>query len=137
VLSRIVAWFENVLGSGLGFRVLQTDQVDVWLKAVQLKAVQLLGWFFALPGWHVAQEYWLLFSEFLKRIGDKSVVICIAGVRCAKLCTEANPSGLEVSEILAVCSYLTSFHSSWVYFKRVEWHCQVWGTSYGHSLCSL
>ncbi len=65
------------------------------------------------------------------------MAVCIAGVRCAKLCMEANPSGLEVSEIPDVCSYLTSFHSSWVYFKRVEWHCQVWSTSYGHSLCSL
>ncbi|CAM6002851.1 unnamed protein product, partial [Sphagnum balticum] len=75
---------------------LLTDQVDV-----RLKAVQLLGRLFALPGRHVAQEYRLLFSEFLKRFGDKAVEVRIAVVRCAKVCLEANPSGLEASEILA------------------------------------
>jgi sister-chromatid-cohesion protein PDS5 len=86
---------------------LLTDQVDV-----RLKAVQLLGRLFALPGRHVAQEYRLLFSEFLKRFGDKAVEVRIAVVRCAKVCLEANPSGLEASEILGVFASLITFHSS-------------------------
>ncbi|KAL3693856.1 hypothetical protein R1sor_007507 [Riccia sorocarpa] len=43
-------------------RELVTDQIDV-----RLKAVELLGRLFALPGQHVAQENKQLFSEFLKR----------------------------------------------------------------------
>lgn len=75
---------------------LQTDQVDV-----RLKAVELLGQLFALPGRHVAQEYRQLFSEFLKRFGDKAVEVRVAVVNCAKVCLEANPSGEQATEILS------------------------------------
>ncbi|KAL2634564.1 hypothetical protein R1flu_006043 [Riccia fluitans] len=77
-------------------RELVTDQIDV-----RLKAVELLGRLFALPGQHVAQEYKQLFSEFLKRFSDKAVEVRLAVVACAKACLEANPSGPEASDILA------------------------------------
>ncbi|KAH9325840.1 hypothetical protein KI387_006018, partial [Taxus chinensis] len=72
-----------------------TDQVEI-----RLKAVQLLGRLFALPGRHVAQEYHQLFAEFLKRFSDKTVEIRLSAVECAKECFLANPSGNEASEIL-------------------------------------
>ncbi|KAL3693850.1 hypothetical protein R1sor_007501 [Riccia sorocarpa] len=77
-------------------RELVTDQIDV-----RLKAVELLGRLFALPGQHVAQEYKQLFSEFLKRFSDKAVDVRLAMVACAKACLEANPSAPEASDILA------------------------------------
>lgn len=67
---------------------------------VRLKAVELLGQLFALPGRHVAQEYRQLFSEFLKRFNDKVVEVRVAVVNCAKVCLEANPSGEQATEIL-------------------------------------
>lgn len=75
---------------------LLTDQVDV-----RLKAVNLLGRLFALPGQHVAHEYHQLFSEFLKRLSDKTVEVRLAAVECAKECFLANPFGTEASEILS------------------------------------
>jgi hypothetical protein len=56
----------------------------------------------------------------------------IAIVKSAKVCLEANQFGLEASEDLGVFAYHTSFHSYWVYLKRVEVHCQVWNTPIGH-----
>lgn len=70
--------------------VLQADQVDV-----RFMDVQCLGWLFALFGRHVAQEYRLLFSNFLKRFGDKVVEVCIGVVRRAIMGLEANPFGVK------------------------------------------
>jgi hypothetical protein len=67
---------------------------------VRLKAVALLGRLFALPGRQFAQEYPLVFAEFLKRFSDKVVDVRVAVVNCAKAFMEANPSGEQASEIL-------------------------------------
>ncbi|KAF9608421.1 hypothetical protein IFM89_009787 [Coptis chinensis] len=75
---------------------LLTDQVDV-----RIKAVDLIGKLFALPGRHVVQEYRQLFVEFLKRFSDKSVEVRISALQCAKACYTAVPSGSETLEILA------------------------------------
>lgn len=75
---------------------LVSDQVDV-----RLKAVQLLGRLFALPGQHVAKEYRQLFSEFIKRFTDKAVEVRLAMIECVKACLKANPSESEATEILA------------------------------------
>ncbi|KAL5704355.1 hypothetical protein ACHQM5_022795 [Ranunculus cassubicifolius] len=75
---------------------LLTDQVDV-----RIKAVNLLGKLFALPGQHVVQQYRQLFVEFLKRFSDKSAEVRISALQCAKACYPAIPSGTETLEILA------------------------------------
>ncbi|CAN6439255.1 unnamed protein product [Victoria cruziana] len=71
------------------------DQVDV-----RMKAVQLLGRLFSLPGCQAAHEYHQLFVEFLKRFSDKSVEVRLSALECAKGCYMANPSGVEALEIL-------------------------------------
>jgi sister-chromatid-cohesion protein PDS5 len=70
--------------------VLHVEQVDV-----HFMVVQCLGWLFALPSCHVAQEYRLLFSDFLKRFGDKVVEVCIVVVKRAMMGSEANPFGMR------------------------------------------
>ncbi|XP_024361716.1 sister chromatid cohesion protein PDS5 homolog A isoform X1 [Physcomitrium patens] len=72
------------------------DKVDV-----RLKAVELLGRLFAFPGRQFAQDYPLVFSEFLKRFSDKVADVRVAVVNCAKAYVEANPSGEQANEILA------------------------------------
>ncbi|XXG74106.1 hypothetical protein AAC387_Pa07g2909 [Persea americana] len=74
---------------------LLTDQVDV-----RIKAVNLLGRLFSVPGHHVANEYRQLFVEFLKRFSDKSVEVRLGAVECAKTCYMVNPSGTEAIEVL-------------------------------------
>ncbi|PIA47377.1 hypothetical protein AQUCO_01400210v1 [Aquilegia coerulea] len=74
---------------------LLTDQVDV-----RIKAVNLLGKLFALPGHHVVQEYRQLFVEFLKRFSDKSAEVRISALQCAKVCYTAIMSGTEAPELL-------------------------------------
>ncbi|XP_031473421.1 sister chromatid cohesion protein PDS5 homolog B isoform X2 [Nymphaea colorata] len=71
------------------------DQVDV-----RMKAVQLLGRLFSLPGCQAAHEYHQLFVEFLKRFSDKSVEVRLSALECAKGCYMANPSGVEALDIL-------------------------------------
>ncbi|KAA8538477.1 hypothetical protein F0562_027977 [Nyssa sinensis] len=74
---------------------LLTDQVDV-----RIKAINLIGRLFALPGHHIAQEYRHLFIEFLKRFSDKSAEVRLSALLCAKAFYMANPSGTESLEIL-------------------------------------
>ncbi|XP_042494416.1 sister chromatid cohesion protein PDS5 homolog A isoform X2 [Macadamia integrifolia] len=75
---------------------LLTDQVDV-----RIKAVNLVGKFFALPEHHVTQESRRqLFLEFLKRFSDKSAEVRVSALQCAKACYLANPSGAEAHEVL-------------------------------------
>ncbi|OVA03847.1 hypothetical protein BVC80_8065g3 [Macleaya cordata] len=75
---------------------LLTDQVDV-----RIKAVNLLGKLFALPGQQVAHEYRQLFVEFLKRFSDKSAEVRVSALQCATACYMSNPSGPESLEVLA------------------------------------
>lgn len=74
---------------------LQKDKVNV-----RLKAVALLGRLFAHPSRQFAQEYPLVFSEFLKRFSDKVVEVRVAVVNCAKSFMEANPTDEQANEIL-------------------------------------
>ncbi|KAJ8762889.1 hypothetical protein K2173_023018 [Erythroxylum novogranatense] len=74
---------------------LQTDQVDV-----RIKAVKLVGKLFALPEQHVAQKYQSLFMEFKNRFSDKSVEVRLSALQCVKDCYMANPCGKESSELL-------------------------------------
>ena len=75
---------------------LQTDQVDV-----RIKAVNLVGKLFALPKRHVAQHYRDLFLEFLKRFSDKSVEVRVSALQCVKAFYMASPSGTESHEVIS------------------------------------
>jgi len=75
---------------------LQADEVDV-----QIKAINLVGKLFALQH-RVAQNYPLLFMEFLKRFSDKSVDVKISALQCAKVFYLANPcDGTESCDIMS------------------------------------
>ncbi|KAL1833660.1 hypothetical protein ACET3Z_003311 [Daucus carota] len=74
---------------------LLTDQVDV-----RIKAINLIGRLFALPGCHVAQEYRHVFVEFLNRFSDKSSEVRISVLACAKAFYMTHPSVKESEEIL-------------------------------------
>lgn len=74
---------------------MQTDQVDV-----RIKAVKIIGRLLSLPGNSVAQKYRGLFMEFLKRFADKSAEVRIHAIQCAKDCYLANPDCSESMEIL-------------------------------------
>lgn len=89
----------------------QTDQVDV-----RIKAVNLLGRLFSVPGHHVANEYRQLFLEFLKRFSDKSVEVRLGAVECAKTCYMVNPSGTEAIEVLSklFCCFKFCHLSIWL-----------------------
>lgn len=67
---------------------------------MRLKAVALLGRLFSHPSRQFAQEYPVVFSEFLKRFSDKVVEVRVAVVNCAKSFLEANPTGEQANEIL-------------------------------------
>eukprot|EP00249_Psilotum_nudum_P024915 c29322_g1_i2 orf=363-5285(-) len=73
---------------------LLTVEVDV-----RVKAVELLGRLFALPG-QLPNEYRQLFSEFLKRFTDKAIEVRHAVIECAKKCLLAKPYVPEAQEIL-------------------------------------
>ncbi|KAK8466806.1 hypothetical protein PHAVU_008G163350 [Phaseolus vulgaris] len=74
---------------------LSADEVDV-----QIKAINLVGKLFALQH-RVAQNYPLLFMEFLKRFSDKSVDVKISALQCAKVFYLANPcDGTESCDIM-------------------------------------
>ena len=78
------------------FFYLQTDQVDV-----RIKAVNLIGKLLLRPEYHLAQRYRALFVEFLKRFSDKSSEVRVTALQCAKACCLANPSGIESLELLS------------------------------------
>lgn len=67
---------------------------------MRLKAVDLLGRLFSLPGRQFAQEYPHVFAVFLKRFSDKVVEVRVAVVNCAKEYMEANPTGEQANEII-------------------------------------
>uniref|UniRef100_J3L679 Uncharacterized protein n=1 Tax=Oryza brachyantha TaxID=4533 RepID=J3L679_ORYBR len=74
---------------------LLSDQVDI-----RLEAVHLIGRLLVLSNLRFAQEYQLIFMEFLKRFSDKSAEVRIAAVDAAKACYMAVSSGNEAKDIL-------------------------------------
>lgn len=74
---------------------LQTDQVDV-----RIKAINLIGRLFALSGCHVAQEYRDVFVELLNRFSDKSAEVRLSALLCAKTFYLTHPSSTESQEVL-------------------------------------
>jgi len=80
-------------------------------QIVRLKAVALLERLFTHPSRQFAQEYPLVFSEFLKRFSDKGHDVRIAVVNCAKSYLEANPSGEQANEILGESHLIPKYKS--------------------------
>lgn len=75
---------------------LLADQVDI-----RLEAVNLMGKLLAVSKLSVAQEYRMVFLEFLKRFSDKSAEVRLAAIECAMSCYMANPSASETHDILS------------------------------------
>ena len=75
---------------------LQTDQVDV-----RIKALNLLRKCFSLPGHKIAEEYHNLFMDFLNRFTDKSAEVRLCALSCGKALYANNPSGTGSSQILS------------------------------------
>lgn len=78
---------------------LQTDQLDI-----RLKAVGLVGDLFALPGSAISEAFQPIFSEFLKRLTDRGVEVRMSVLECVKNCLLSNPLRAEASQI--ICKYV-------------------------------
>nr|GLL44317.1 sister chromatid cohesion protein pds5 isoform X1 [Ipomoea trifida]GMD74301.1 sister chromatid cohesion protein PDS5 homolog A isoform X1 [Ipomoea batatas]GMD76036.1 sister chromatid cohesion protein PDS5 homolog A isoform X1 [Ipomoea batatas]GME12556.1 sister chromatid cohesion protein PDS5 homolog A isoform X1 [Ipomoea batatas] len=72
---------------------LQTDQVDV-----RIKALNLIGKLLSLPGNHVAKDYRYLFMEFLNRFSDKSAEVRLNALSHAKTLYIANELETEITK---------------------------------------
>ncbi|KAH9609835.1 hypothetical protein KSS87_019300 [Heliosperma pusillum] len=75
---------------------LQTDQVDI-----RIKAVSLIGRLLAVHKAHDFHGYHDLFVELLKRFSDKSADVRISVIHAVKRCYLANPSGIESHKVLS------------------------------------
>ncbi|KAK1317915.1 hypothetical protein QJS10_CPA05g02034 [Acorus calamus] len=84
---------------------LLADQLDV-----RLKAVNILGDLFALPGHDISEAFQPLFSEFLKRLADRVVEVRVSMIEHVKKCLMSNPSRAEASNIVsALCDRLLDY----------------------------
>uniref|UniRef100_A0A2P2LSP3 Uncharacterized protein MANES_08G068700 n=1 Tax=Rhizophora mucronata TaxID=61149 RepID=A0A2P2LSP3_RHIMU len=84
---------------------LLTDQLDV-----RLKAVELVGDLFALPGGVISESFQPIFSEFLKRLTDRVVEVRMSVLGHVKSCLLLNsfrPDALQI--ISALCDRLLDF----------------------------
>lgn len=68
---------------------------------MRIKAIDLIGKLFRLPGCAFAKKYQKLFEEFFTRFNDKSAEVRIAAIDCARACYLFSPTGLEASELLS------------------------------------
>ncbi|KAK1293098.1 hypothetical protein QJS10_CPB17g00422 [Acorus calamus] len=73
---------------------LLADQLDV-----RLKAVNILGDLFALPGHNISEAFQPLFSEFLKRLADRVVEVRVSMIEHVKKC-------LMKQVVAAVCDLI-------------------------------
>lgn len=90
---------------------LQTDQVDV-----RIKALNLAGRIFAQPNHCSGEIYRDLFVEFLRRFSDKSAEVRMAALKCGKQCYLANPSGNKASGVLSNIHKAFSLFALFLYF---------------------
>lgn len=75
---------------------LLTDQLDT-----RLKAVGLVGDLFSLPGSSMSEVFQPVFSEFLKRLTDRTVEVRMSVLVHVKSCLLSNPLRVEASEIIS------------------------------------
>ncbi|KAK9935847.1 hypothetical protein M0R45_012722 [Rubus argutus] len=84
---------------------LLTDQLDT-----RLKAVNLVGDLFSLPGSTISEPFQPIFSEFLKRLTDRVVDVRMLVLEHVKSCMLSNPFRAEAPEIIsALCDRLLDF----------------------------
>ncbi|XP_040362062.1 sister chromatid cohesion protein PDS5 homolog B isoform X1 [Rosa chinensis] len=84
---------------------LLTDQLDT-----RLKAVNLVGDLFSLPGSTISEPFQPIFSEFLKRLTDRVVEVRMSVLEHVKSCMMSNPFRAEAPEIIsALCDRLLDF----------------------------
>ncbi|KAI3718580.1 hypothetical protein L6452_19457 [Arctium lappa] len=86
-LSRIVPYLT---------RELQTDNVDL-----RLKAVRLVGDLFSLQGSTIPQTFHPIFLEFLKRLNDKVIEVQMSVLERVKLCLSSDPFRAEAPQLVA------------------------------------
>lgn len=80
------------------FQLVQTDQLDT-----RLKAVNLVGDLFSLPGSTISEPFQPIFSEFLKRLTDRVVDVRMSVLEHVKSCMLSNPFRAEAPEIICKC----------------------------------
>ncbi|XP_004293403.1 PREDICTED: sister chromatid cohesion protein PDS5 homolog A [Fragaria vesca subsp. vesca] len=84
---------------------LLTDQLDT-----RLKAVNLVGDLFSLPGSTISEPFQPIFSEFLKRLTDRVVEVRMSVLEHVKSCMLSNPFRAEAPEIIsALCDRLLDY----------------------------
>ncbi|GAB2252670.1 hypothetical protein Droror1_Dr00005517 [Drosera rotundifolia] len=99
---------------------LLTDKLET-----RLKAVNLAGQLFSLPGSSVSKEFEQIFSEFLKRLTDRVVEVRMAVLGHIKNCLLSNPSRPEASQIFAaLCDRILDYDEN-VRRQVVEVVCDV------------
>lgn len=79
---------------------MQTDQLDV-----RLKAVKLLGDLFSSTERPISESFRPLFSEFLKRLTDRVVEVRISVIEHVKNFLILNPSRPEAPDIICKESF--------------------------------
>ncbi|KAJ0081710.1 hypothetical protein Patl1_09599 [Pistacia atlantica] len=84
---------------------LLTEQLDT-----RLKAVQLVGDLFALPGSSNTEAFQPIFSEFLKRSTDRVVTVRMSVLDHVKTCLLSDPLRAEAPQLLSVlCDRLLDY----------------------------
>ncbi|GMH26851.1 hypothetical protein Nepgr_028694 [Nepenthes gracilis] len=87
---------------------LLTDQSET-----RLKALNLVGELFALPGSVISEEFEPIFSEFLKRLTDQVVEVRLTVLQYTKNCLLSSPSRPEAPQIFAaLCDRLLDYDES-------------------------
>ncbi|KAJ7967846.1 sister chromatid cohesion protein PDS5-like A-A-like [Quillaja saponaria] len=84
---------------------LLTDQLET-----RLKAVNLVGDIFSLPGSAIIEAFQPIFAEFLKRLTDRDVGVRMSVLEHVKSCLLSNPFRPEAPQIIsALCDRLLDY----------------------------
>ncbi|KAL2475831.1 hypothetical protein Adt_36567 [Abeliophyllum distichum] len=84
---------------------LLTDELDI-----RLKAVSLVGDLFASPGSAISESFQPIFSEFLKRLTDRTVEVRMSVLEHVKICLLADPFRAEAPQMISVlCDRLLDY----------------------------
>ncbi|XP_021854385.2 sister chromatid cohesion protein PDS5 homolog A [Spinacia oleracea] len=76
----------------------------------RLKAVNLVGELFALPGSAISEAFQSIFVEFLKRLTDREVEVRMSALDYVKRCLLSNPLRPEAAQIFAaLCDRLLDY----------------------------
>ncbi|KAL2495632.1 hypothetical protein Fot_39389 [Forsythia ovata] len=84
---------------------LLTDELDI-----RSKAVSLVGDLFASPGSAISESFQPIFSEFLKRLTDRTVEVRMSVLEHVKICLLADPFRAEAPQMIsALCDRLLDY----------------------------